>query len=78
MADETLGWVQGDTAPEDRYEVYGRYEDVDDGEGGTVSVERLYDAPRLAAELEAGERGVLLVAAGSRVPAAVATRLAEA
>ncbi len=77
-APEAVGpLTQGEAAPSDVYEVFGYYEDIDDGEGGTISVERLYPTPRYASALAPGERGVLLAATGDEVTAKVAYKTGE-
>lgn len=46
--------------PKRQYEVYGELVEVDDGEGGTTTIERAYDEPRVVDELAPGQRGNLL------------------
>lgn len=71
----TVSFAAGQVAQQDLYEVHGYYEDVEDLDGGTVNIERAYPEVRYATELKPGERGNLLVAAGSEVSAEVAAKL---
>lgn len=78
------GYAAGDTAASDVYLVHGRYEQVQDldpetgqlSETRTVEVERVYPTPRVAFELGDGERGNVLVAAGTVISDEVATQIA--
>ena len=76
MTDFTDGYAAGDTAPDTVYLILGRYEEVEDLDGSFVEIEKALATPTLATVLAAGERGNVLVAAGSVISDDVATRIA--
>lgn len=68
-------WVAGDLAESDVYVIYSEYASVEDLDGSFVTIDMPYDKPRYATELLPGQRGNLVLAAGSVVTEEVAASL---
>lgn len=76
-ASAPLDVAAGSIAEHNIYVIHGSYRDVPDIDGSLVQIEDNYPSDVYATELKAGERGNLLVAAGSEVTPEVAARLAQ-